>query len=175
MLQLECFRAASTRLSARSRHDDKSYRIFDDFRAESHAEPASSRWFSLVNDMTGRDFTEPLDQLPVLFGIASEVERLTGDTYVSGLWKGNIFRGLLWRGPVPGKRSAEYRAPTWSWASVEGRISFIDFYKGYDHKYEPRYSSWPQWTPKLLEVNVVPVGFDPRGRLESGHIRINCY
>jgi hypothetical protein len=35
----------------------KSYRIFDDLRTESLSELVSSRWFSLVNDMTGREFT----------------------------------------------------------------------------------------------------------------------
>lgn len=155
----------------------KSYRIFDDFRGEeSYAELVSSRWFHLVNDMTGRDFTEPLDLLPALSGIAGEIERLTGYKYFAGLWEKKIFMGLLWRGPVPGKRIDNYRAPSWSWASVEGRITFIDFYKGYDQTvYKPGYRSWPQWKPELLDIKVVPVGFDPRGRLSSGYLRLSCY
>lgn len=105
-------------------------------------------------------------------GIAGEIEKLTSDTYFAGLWKGNIFICLLWRGPIRGKRSAKYRAPTWSWASVEGRITFIDFYKGYDQKYEPGSSSW---TPRLLDIKAEPVGLDPRGRLASGYISLVCH
>jgi len=150
----------------------KSYRIFDDLRTESRPELVSSRWFSLVNDVTGREFTESLDLLPALSGIAGEIEQLTGDTYFAGLWKGNIFMCLLWRGPFQGKRSVKYRAPTWSWASVEGRITFIDFYKGYDQKYELSFSSR---TPRLLNIKAEPVGLDPRGRLASGYISLACH
>jgi hypothetical protein len=52
-------------------------------------------------------------------------------TYLAGLWSGNfLLFGLLWNtyegeGAVQvSYRPQEYRAPSWSWASVEGRIEW---------------------------------------------------
>lgn len=46
----------------------KSYKIFDNLGIESRAELVSTRWFFLVNNMTGREFTESLDLLSALSG-----------------------------------------------------------------------------------------------------------
>jgi hypothetical protein len=62
-------------------------------------------------------------------GLASQTELYTGWNYIGGLWEKNILSQLFWfhdaKSPrVPGKRSSKYRAPTWSWASIDGRIAW---------------------------------------------------
>lgn len=50
----------------------------------------------------------------------------TGDTYVAGLWKSRIVEDVLWTTDVDDlpkgvavRRPREWRAPTWSWASLD--------------------------------------------------------
>jgi hypothetical protein len=85
-------------------------------------------WYDLVEDYTQRLFTNFGDRLVAISGLA----RIYGDmsrnpTYVAGLWKEDLIRGLLWH--VKGttlipKRSAGDNStcqedfPSWSWVSV---------------------------------------------------------
>ena len=49
------------------------------------------------------------------------------DRCVAGLWKGNLLSGLAWCAlgdPIDWSRTVPPRAPTWSWASVEGNTSW---------------------------------------------------
>ncbi|KAM5372118.1 hypothetical protein ACJZ2D_007651 [Fusarium nematophilum] len=56
-------------------------------------------------------------------GIAKLFEELTSDEYLAGLWKSRFADMLAWRvhSPEP-LRSLEYRAPSWSWASVDSPV-----------------------------------------------------
>ncbi|KAK0616545.1 heterokaryon incompatibility protein-domain-containing protein, partial [Immersiella caudata] len=81
-------------------------------------------WYDMLEDFTGRGITVGDDRLPALSGIAGVMEHVTGDGgYVAGLWRQHLPWGLLWRKRndwlgSPGK----YRAPSWSWASLDGRV-----------------------------------------------------
>lgn len=89
------------------------------------------RWYQIVVDYTNRNLGYPSDIFPALSGLAQTVGALTGDEYMAGLFRGDAHRGLLWR-PGDGKSKATYspsradawRAPSWSWASVMGPVSF---------------------------------------------------
>lgn len=89
-------------------------------------------WWHGVGQYTDRYLTFEEDKLQAFSGIAHRFKSrgLAQDTqvqYLAGLWAcGNEYlaTGLLWyvfRHP-PEPRSALYRAPSWSWASVDGRI-----------------------------------------------------
>lgn len=85
-------------------------------------------WYDLVEDYTQRRFTKVSDRLVAISGLA----RIYGDmirnpTYVAGLWKEDLIRGLLWhvKGatliPKPSVDDAptfHEAFPSWSWASV---------------------------------------------------------
>lgn len=53
-------------------------------------------WIKIVENYSSRALTQVTDTLPALSGLANEFHRATGDTYVAGLWKGDILRGLCW-------------------------------------------------------------------------------
>jgi hypothetical protein len=53
-------------------------------------------WIKIIENYSCRALTKATDSLPALSGIASEFHRATGDTYVAGLWKGDMLRGLCW-------------------------------------------------------------------------------
>ncbi|OCK76846.1 HET-domain-containing protein [Lepidopterella palustris CBS 459.81] len=71
--------------------------------------------------------TFPKDMLPALGGLVNLIKDRLKLTYYHGHWFDEellLLRSLLWHGNlrVPSLR----RAPTWSWASVDGAIKFLD-------------------------------------------------
>ncbi|KAF3046912.1 hypothetical protein E8E12_007078 [Didymella heteroderae] len=86
-------------------------------------------WLQIVEDYTKRKLTFESDKLPALHGLAQYVIDLTRDQYLFGLWKSSLDLGLLWR-TAPYENISERRgrvadrAPSWSWASVDGRVYF---------------------------------------------------
>jgi hypothetical protein len=80
-------------------------------------------WNDLVEQYSNCDLTLPCDKLHAMAGIAKLFEAFTGDEYLAGLWKSRFVDMLDWRvfSPEP-RRSLEYRAPSWSWASIDGPV-----------------------------------------------------
>ena len=74
---------------------------------------------------TARELTFETDRLPAIAGIARKIQDITGDTYMAGLWKNDLGAGLCWRIRGFGDlcRPSRYRAPSWSWAALEGSIT----------------------------------------------------
>ncbi|GAB1315405.1 hypothetical protein MFIFM68171_05615 [Madurella fahalii] len=81
-------------------------------------------WRDLLQAYTRRQLTLASDKLPAIAGIAREVARLTGLEYRAGLWAGDALRDLMWyaRTREWAVRAAPWRAPTWSWASVDAPV-----------------------------------------------------
>ena len=92
--------------------------------AEFHAE-----WFEVVGAYSGRSLTKAGDKLIAISGIACRIKYDCGYQYVAGLWRETILLDLLWHidphsnaAPLE-PRTAEYIAPSWSWASVKGSVT----------------------------------------------------
>jgi hypothetical protein len=82
-----------------------------------------SLWLDLVRDYSSCNFTKITDKLPAFSGIARAFQEVTGDEYVAGLWKSRLCEQLDWWVDKPClKISSQYRAPTWSWAAVDGPV-----------------------------------------------------
>lgn len=82
-------------------------------------------WWSIVEPYSRCELTVASDKLPGLSGLAEEYHRLTGDQYIAGLWLSALPGALMWHalGVVDNtSRVLEYRAPSWSWASMNGWI-----------------------------------------------------
>jgi hypothetical protein len=86
-------------------------------------------WKSTVMGYTIRRLTEGSDKLPAIQSIAAEMEAAINDSYINfaGMWRGHIKYDLLWH-VKDGTRSkpAKYRAPSWSWASIDAGIAWND-------------------------------------------------
>lgn len=84
----------------------------------------------LLHHYSARRFTRESDRLPAIHSLAMTLERRLGDKYVSGLWTGAIMEGLYWFQPLRNMMKGfpdnyhNPRAPSWSWASVEGSVQF---------------------------------------------------
>ncbi|KAJ9615530.1 hypothetical protein H2200_001605 [Cladophialophora chaetospira] len=92
-------------------------------------EPAmllAESWLDLVNDYCARKMTDPDDKLIAISSLAYEYGTKHGQqlgTYVAGHWSNFLAHSLGWEanhGPKPAP--AAERAPSWSWAAVEGAL-----------------------------------------------------
>ncbi|KAH6698426.1 heterokaryon incompatibility protein-domain-containing protein, partial [Leptodontidium sp. MPI-SDFR-AT-0119] len=94
-------------------------------------------WQDLVQTYSTRTFGDFTDFLPGISGLAKRIQDQTGSAYHAGMWKMDMVPSLLWevtRGfdrvkeprPTVPEPSVECKAPSWSWASVEGRIRTSD-------------------------------------------------
>ncbi|KAK3333074.1 heterokaryon incompatibility protein-domain-containing protein [Cercophora scortea] len=84
-------------------------------------------WSRLVDVYSECALTFPKDKLIACAGLAKRMAPILQDEYIAGMWRRYLEGELLWIVPgaqVPGSssRPKEYRAPTWSWASVDGLI-----------------------------------------------------
>ncbi|KPM46358.1 hypothetical protein AK830_g187 [Neonectria ditissima] len=104
-------------------------------------------WYFILEDFTGRQLTVKTDPFPAISGLAIQLGRRlkanqtssggldvgTEIEYVAGLWSDALVEGLGWQSlgfkgdkarlpdEVPLSGEPGYIAPTWSWASYEGR------------------------------------------------------
>lgn len=88
-----------------------------------------SLWWAALNEYSMRSLTKSYDKLPAIKGLAiyihdSYLQGRTDDQYVMGMWLNQITAGLLWYVDLGSDRNRPetYRAPSWSWASVDGVI-----------------------------------------------------
>ncbi|KAI0847267.1 HET-domain-containing protein [Daldinia vernicosa] len=100
-------------------------------------------WYQLLEEYTTRKFTISTDKLPAVVGAAALFKSTKPTaTYIAGLWREDIARGLLWCAHyyhAPGRKvwgisttdeiselskPPTKRAPSWSWAALDGALDF---------------------------------------------------
>lgn len=96
-------------------------------------------WASIVENYRSRDLKQPDDKLPAISGLAqryAEMCDLSESEYHAGLWLKTLVRDLLWVQSLSkmirvssNKSRRPGRAPTWSWASVDGNICYENYQK----------------------------------------------
>ncbi len=84
-------------------------------------------WVSMVEQYTRRTLSNPDDKLIAFAAIPELFSRCPGwegKRYLAGLWEGTLVQDLLWRKAreMLSPRPEGYRAPSWSWAAVDGLI-----------------------------------------------------
>ncbi|KAF2671523.1 HET-domain-containing protein [Microthyrium microscopicum] len=105
-------------------------------------------WHTLVTNYCTRNLSRNNDKLTAFAGIARRFHKQrakASDRYLAGIWKAQIARDLLWIRVAPAHittgatfynpsqhstsicSTEEYRAPSWSWASIDGGISYPPF------------------------------------------------
>ncbi|KAI3316817.1 heterokaryon incompatibility protein-domain-containing protein [Xylariaceae sp. AK1471] len=125
-------------------------------------------WSKVVETYSQAQLTFQKDKLIALSGISREIEHLLRSTYVAGLWRCHLPYSLLWTAKSSGYRSTEYLAPSWSWASVEGPISFPDGMREVFKLVNQRGEC-----ATLLDVGIdLVTPSNPFGQVKSGWIRV---
>ncbi|OTA67903.1 HET-domain-containing protein [Hypoxylon sp. EC38] len=85
-------------------------------------------WQLFLAEYCQRNLTVPTDKLPAIQSVAAEITAVTGREYIpyAGMWLHNLKSELLWyiSGFTNISRPPQWRAPSWSWASIEGNLVF---------------------------------------------------
>lgn len=105
-------------------------------------------WARIVQKYSECGLTNSSDKLVALSGLAKRIKSIVDDEYVAGMWRSHLPLQLFWvsssdLGKTPinilrkpnssldvGRRSvrpAQYRTPWFSWAAIDGTITFPSF------------------------------------------------
>ncbi len=122
-------------------------------------------WLAVVEEYVRRKLIFGKDKLPALAGLARLVANATGDEYYAGLWRDHILEDLYWGVAVsdssPVKLPVAYRAPSWSWASLDAAVKFIPL--------DPVYV-----IVNLVQCVTVSTGIDRYGELKNGWMKLSA-
>lgn len=135
-------------------------------------------WLSLVENYSRRYLSIAKDALSAIAGVARVIADETGDHYFAGIWDNHLIEDIFWRvytneehfqdevsRPVRGRmignaiRPAEYRAPSWLWASINAPIKFIPL-------------SYRNLVAHPRICHTTPAGADRYGRVADGRMDI---
>jgi hypothetical protein len=91
----------------------------------------SDFWFGIVGEYTECGLSKGEDKLIAISAIAQKIGIVSGFRYLAGLWEQTLEFDLKWyvRGEVQ-PRPSPYRAPTWTWASIEGPVDRWSSHEG---------------------------------------------
>ncbi|KAK4208390.1 heterokaryon incompatibility protein-domain-containing protein [Rhypophila decipiens] len=84
-------------------------------------------WYELVTRYSACLLTENKDKLVALSGIVRKCQQVNKDRYVSGIWlhPDHFHVCLLWLGNGKEPLVTGTGAPSWSWASILGKVQYI--------------------------------------------------
>ncbi|KAI1371248.1 HET-domain-containing protein [Hypoxylon crocopeplum] len=132
---------------------------------------AAAEWLRLVRLYSRRSLTKQEDALPAISGIARIFARFTLGAYCAGYFESHGIVSLLWvvNSPHDDKsvskiscRPPRYTAPSWSWISVIGAVSW--------NWYLPRDKI--ENIATVQSIITTPAGTDPFGQLKDGSLQI---
>ena len=127
-------------------------------------------WGLIVRSYTTMKLTEPDDKLVAIAGVARLFQPRIQSAYLAGLWQRDLLFQLLWyKEEINAVKAPElicYRAPSWSWASLNEPVVQPSKLVSTWREDEPRIFS------QVLEAVVVPKGHDEFGEIRSGYLRL---
>ena len=158
-----------------------------EFAGNTITSPNAWKWRRIVEHYTAKAMTFESDIFPALQGVANKLQE-DGEAYHAGIWNNSsILPNLLCHVRQDGGwdlgiyqcsiekpsrmcnlknvaktayRREVWRAPTWSWASIVGPVS-----------YDVPYNEGTKFLATVVDINTTPAGSDPFGQLESGTLQ----
>jgi hypothetical protein len=140
-------------------------------------------WLNIVHQYSKMRLTDPNDLLPALGGVAHRFkQRVNPGRYLAGLWENELAMCLLWqvyshpevnpsRIYVDTRRLPKYRAPSWSWASIDfdpAYRSAVSYYEVLNYGYEMH----PDFS--VVSASADLAGSNEFGRVVGGMLRLRC-
>jgi hypothetical protein len=118
-----------------------------------------SSWKNWTEAYAERHLFDFEDRLPAIAGVAKTLSEKFGFNYAAGLWQEDVLGGLMWKRfkhTTTLTRHVGDPVPTWSWASVQGRLEYLDV---------KLRSSWKG--PMLEVIGKIEVEMPPKASPES--------
>jgi len=136
-----------------------------------------AQWDMVVENFSARDLSVEGDKLRAFAAVASYFgmlfkARWPDVRYAAGLWYSgecprSFCRQLLWKSedPSQARRPVDLRAPSWSWASIDGRVSV------FDRRMENMFYDPPSLTVQSVRAEPTST-LAPFGEVKSGLLRV---
>lgn len=120
-------------------------------------------WDNIITTYSEGALSHEEDKLIALSGVAKYMQSTLHDTYLAGLWRQCLPSQLLWHYDSPGTSPSRYRAPSWSWASVNpqtdrGLVAGRFYDKGI--------------LAEVVGAKIESLGQDTTGQVIGGYLRI---
>jgi len=123
--------------------------------------------------------TNPEDKLIAVSGIVKHIQEIVDDQYLAGLWRKDFAYWLLWQADntTTSRPSGPYRAPSWSWASIDGKCGMHNAKASEKNKFWDDDLTTPPEDEEFIEdevlisvhgVHIEPVGNDATGQISDG-------
>ncbi|CAO2649674.1 Nn.00g009660.m01.CDS01 [Neocucurbitaria sp. VM-36] len=94
--------------------------------SQSTVDTSHTLWQDMINEYTRCDLSFPdKDIFVALAGIAERFGQLYNHQYCAGLFRQHLPFDLLWQNK--GERADTFRAPSWSWANIDGPVEMRAF------------------------------------------------
>jgi len=101
------------------------------------------------------------DKLPAISGYAHHMHSYVGGAYLEEIWERDLVPGLLWTRAgflvVDCRRPTQKRAPSWSWATLDGQIYYWSKLEWYNFGKKSQCLN-------ILKYNVILEGLDPMSK-----------
>jgi hypothetical protein len=119
-----------THLSCEAAHLDSERNNLSLYKVKRGTEDAYTFLHRLVVEYSRRSLTFEKDKLPALAGVASKAKTLSGSEYLAGVWFDRLDGDFCWERHLweilPWEATEEWRAPSFSWVSVERNVLYND-------------------------------------------------
>ncbi|TGO65985.1 hypothetical protein BOTNAR_0071g00220 [Botryotinia narcissicola] len=119
-------------------------------------------WGSAVSAYTSGRLSKGSDKLIAISAIARELQPLMRCPYLAGLWEVDLVSQLDWFSGDSALPPMVYQAPSWSWASIDGHVSFAE---------KRTYFSVSPLV-EILEVVIDFVSDDKFGQVQAGYLNL---
>jgi hypothetical protein len=132
-------------------------------------------WNDFVSTFSQKRLTMKRDKLPAVAGIASSFARELNWNYAAGLWEEHLKIGLTWcRDEEASLVRQQDRAPSWSWASVDGLITYHRVFS-VNNARSSRCNLHPELDLEIVKVDIKEVNPGGFGEVLSGKIEaVGC-
>ncbi|EEU34183.1 uncharacterized protein NECHADRAFT_85399 [Fusarium vanettenii 77-13-4] len=128
-------------------------------------------WERLVAQYSRTKLTFGDDKLVALSGVAKLFQQTFKDRYLAGVWWSPSARLLCWsrddRRETGVVTRPDYRAPSWSWASIDGLIDFTARIPAIDCPL-----LLEEYLAEVINASVVPLGNDEMAQVQGGQMTV---
>ena len=122
-------------------------------------------WRTFVRAYSNRTISFSADKLIAIAGVSKLFAEVGNLTWVAGLWQEHMPTALWWHSvPIQARVDNLYRAPSWSWACVDGPVDL------------PILSSWNanRAVSQVLSIQCNTVHSDPFSLLNAGTLTLKA-
>jgi hypothetical protein len=129
-------------------------------------------WWRLVENYSCRHLSYQSDKLPAIQGLAQYFFDRHEDVYLAGIWRSDLLHHLSWfrciRKDTPSNIVNEYRAPSWSWAAVDGEVNF----HSYSFRCEKFEGEHPYLYATVVAAETQLASYAPFGKVVAGSLTL---